>query len=176
VFAAGAATCALGAADGAAAWANVAGGATASMIPASKAIDKEAARAIHVTFLGHFQRLRILSFTVPQFNCSFLIVVSWAALELPRLLLNWPVLLKTRFERCQFVFLFSLARLRRYGRVKEHLHRLVLLRRRRRHQGRSMRTQTCFDCRWPRPAASAQHQPTAESPSPCQDCQQSRQS
>ncbi|MGB9031561.1 MAG: hypothetical protein WCC27_15680, partial [Acidobacteriaceae bacterium] len=55
------------------------------MIPASKAIDNEAARAIRVAFLSHLQPLRILSFTVPRFKLGFLIVVSCAALDLPRL-------------------------------------------------------------------------------------------
>jgi hypothetical protein len=64
------------------------------MIPASKANDNEAARAMRGAFLSHFQRLRILSFTVPRFNCGFLIVVSWAALELPRRLLELALLLK----------------------------------------------------------------------------------
>jgi hypothetical protein len=101
-----------GAADATAVWASAPRGATASMIPASKANDNEAARAMRGAFLSHFQRLRILSFTVPRFNCGFLIVVSWAALELPRRLLELALLLKTLLQRCQLIFLFSLARLR----------------------------------------------------------------
>jgi hypothetical protein len=107
VFCEGAATCALGAADGAVVWASAAGGATASRIPASKTIDNEATRAIRVAFLGHFQRFRILSFTVPRFNCSFLIVVSWAALNLPRRLLELTPCYKRRFCSAASWFFFS---------------------------------------------------------------------